>query len=281
LNALKSYGFPKNLNLNLIVLNDSASPKKYKAVIHWNSEKPGMTQSGRMGMSRILIVDDEPLITDSLSYSLKREGFEVRAVGDATVALNEVQDFQPELVVLDIMLPGMSGFEFCRRLRAYSATPVIMLTARGEEIDRVLGLEVGADDYLAKPFSFRELLARIRSILRRVQLDRQITQLQPVDLGRLSLDPVARRVFRGGQELQLSAREFDLLSILMKNAGRALSREELLTQVWGDDWIGDPRTLDVHVRWLRLKIEEDPASPQYIQTVRGYGYRFAGVEELN
>jgi DNA-binding response OmpR family regulator len=234
-----------------------------------------------MGMSRILIVDDEPLITDSLSYSLKREGFDVRAVGDATAALDEVQEFQPELVVLDIMLPGMSGFEFCRRLRAYSATPVIMLTARGEEIDRVLGLEVGADDYLAKPFSFRELLARIRSILRRVQLDRQITQLQPVDLGRLSLDPVARRVFRGGQELQLSAREFDLLSILMKNAGRALSREELLTQVWGDDWIGDPRTLDVHVRWLRLKIEEDPASPQYIQTVRGYGYRFAGVEELN
>jgi DNA-binding response OmpR family regulator len=232
-------------------------------------------------MSRILIVDDEPLITDSLSYSLKREGFDVRAVGDATAALDEVQEFQPELVVLDIMLPGMSGFEFCRRLRAHSATPVIMLTARGEEIDRVLGLEVGADDYLAKPFSFRELLARIRSILRRVQLDRQLTQLQPVDLGRLSLDPVARRVFRGGQELQLSAREFDLLSILMKNAGRALSREELLTLVWGDDWIGDPRTLDVHVRWLRLKIEEDPASPQYIQTVRGYGYRFAGLEELN
>jgi DNA-binding response OmpR family regulator len=232
-------------------------------------------------MSRILIVDDEPLITDSLSYSLKREGFDVRAVGDATAALEEVQEFQPELVVLDIMLPGMSGFEFCRRLRAHSATPVIMLTARGEEIDRVLGLEVGADDYLAKPFSFRELLARIRSILRRVQLDRQLTQLQPVDLGRLSLDPVARRVFRGGQELQLSAREFDLLSILMKNAGRALSREELLTLVWGDDWIGDPRTLDVHVRWLRLKIEEDPASPQYIQTVRGSGYRFAGLEELN
>jgi DNA-binding response OmpR family regulator len=232
-------------------------------------------------MSRVLIVDDEPLITDSLTYSLKREGFDARAVGDATQGLREVEEFQPDLVVLDIMLPGMSGFEFCRRLRTYSSTPVIMLTARGEEIDRVLGLEVGADDYLAKPFSFRELLARIRSILRRVQLDRQATQLQPVDLGRLSLDPVSRRVFRNGQELQLSAREFDLLSILMKNAGRALSREELLTQVWGDDWIGDPRTLDVHVRWLRLKVEEDPAIPQYIQTVRGYGYRFAGAEELN
>jgi DNA-binding response OmpR family regulator len=232
-------------------------------------------------MSRILLVDDEPLITDSLTYSLKREGFDVRAVGEASQALLEVQDFQPDLVVLDVMLPGMSGYEFCRRLRTYSPTPVIMLTARGEEIDRVLGLEVGADDYLAKPFSFRELLARIRAILRRVQLDRQVTQLQPVDLGRLSLEPVSRRVFKGDQELQLSAREFDLLSILMKNAGRALSREELLTQVWGDDWIGDPRTLDVHVRWLRLKIEEDPASPQYIQTVRGFGYRFAGPEELD
>jgi DNA-binding response OmpR family regulator len=231
-------------------------------------------------MSRILIVDDEPLITDSLSYSLKREGFDVRAVGDGAQGLQEVEDFQPDLVVLDIMLPGMSGFEFCRRLRTSRTTPVIMLTARGEEIDRVLGLEVGADDYLAKPFSFRELLARIRSLMRRVQLDRQASQIQAVDLGRLSLDPVSRRVFRGGQELQLSTREFDLLSLLMKNAGRALSRDELLTQVWGSDWIGDPRTLDVHVRWLRIKIEEDPASPQYIQTVRGFGYRFAGVEEL-
>ncbi len=231
-------------------------------------------------MSRILLVDDEPLITDSLTYSLRREGFDVKAVGDGSAALHEVQEFQPDLIVLDIMLPGMSGYEFCRRLRTYSATPVIMLTARGEEIDRVLGLEVGADDYLAKPFSFRELLARIRAIMRRVQLDRQANQLQTIELGRLSLDPISRRVFRRDQELQLSAREFDLLSLLMKNAGRALSREELLTQVWGDDWIGDPRTLDVHVRWLRLKIEEDPATPQYIQTVRGYGYRFAGPEEL-
>lgn len=231
-------------------------------------------------MTRILLVDDEPLITDSLSYSLRKEGFEVKAVGDGMVVLQEVQDFQPDLLVLDLMLPGMSGLEICQRLRAKSSIPVIMLTARGEEIDRVLGLEVGADDYLAKPFSFRELLARIRSILRRVELDRQAAQLQQISLGRLSLDPVARRVFKGEQELQLSAREFDLLSVLMKNAGRALSREELLAEVWGEDWIGDPRTLDVHVRWLRLKTEEDPASPQYIQTVRGHGYRFAGPEEL-
>jgi DNA-binding response OmpR family regulator len=231
-------------------------------------------------VTRILLVDDEPLITDSLSYSLRKEGFEVKAIGDGLVVLQEVQEFQPDLLVLDLMLPGMSGLEICQRLRAKSSIPVIMLTARGEEIDRVLGLEVGADDYLAKPFSFRELLARIRSILRRVELDRQAAQMQQINLGRLSLDPVARRVFKSEQELQLSAREFDLLSALMKNAGRALSREELLAEVWGEDWIGDPRTLDVHVRWLRLKVEEDPASPQYIQTVRGHGYRFAGPEEL-
>jgi DNA-binding response OmpR family regulator len=231
-------------------------------------------------LTRILLVDDEPLITDSLSYSLRKEGYEVKAVGDGSVVLAEVQDFVPDLIVLDLMLPGMSGLEICQRLRAKSTIPVIMLTARGEEIDRVLGLEVGADDYLAKPFSFRELLARIRSILRRVEMDRQTSQFQQITLGRLSLDPVARRVYKGDRELQLSAREFDLLSVLMRNAGRALSREELLSEVWGTDWIGDPRTLDVHVRWLRLKIEEDPASPLFIQTVRGHGYRFAGPEEL-
>lgn len=227
-----------------------------------------------------MLVDDEPLITDSLTYSLRREGYEVRAVGDGPSALEEAEKFEPDLIVLDIMLPGMSGLEVCRRLRTHSTTPVIMLTARGEEIDRVLGLEVGADDYLAKPFSFRELLARIRSILRRVELDKQTAQIQAMTIGNLTLDPVSRRVFKGEQELQLSAREFDLLTNLMKNAGRALSREELLADVWGDDWIGDPRTLDVHVRWLRLKVEEDPASPHYIQTVRGHGYRFAGPEEL-
>jgi DNA-binding response OmpR family regulator len=232
-------------------------------------------------MTTILLVDDEPLIIDSLTYSLKREGFDVKVAYDGTQALQSVQEYEPDLIVLDLMLPDISGLEVCRRIRTGRTTPVIMLTARGEEIDRVLGLEVGADDYLAKPFSFRELLARIRSTLRRVELDRQASQLQPVTLRQLSLDPVARRVFKGDQELQLSAREFDLLAILMKNAGRALNRDELLTQVWGEEWIGDPRTLDVHVRWLRLKVEEDPASPQYIQTVRGYGYRFVGPEELD
>ncbi len=233
-------------------------------------------------MTLILLVDDELLITDSLTYSLKREGFEVKAVADGNSALTAIEEQMPDLVVLDLMLPDISGFEVCRRLRAISTTPVIMLTARGEEIDRVLGLEVGADDYLAKPFSFRELLARIYALLRRVALDRQVMQPQvhALTLRQLSLDLSARRVFMGEQELQLSTREFDLLAILMKNAGRAMSRDELIDQVWGEDWTGDARTLDVHVRWLRLKIEEDPASPQYIQTVRGFGYRFAGPEEL-
>src|SRR5512139_1863797 len=186
-------------------------------------------------MTRILLVDDEPLITDSLSYSLKREGFEVKAVGDGEQALKELREFDPDLVVLDIMLPGINGLEVCRRIRATNSTPVIMLTARGEEMDRILGLEVGADDYLAKPFSFRELLARIRSILRRVEMDRQTAQFQPVTVGDLTIDPIARRAFSGSQELQLSAREFDLLSILMRNAGRALNRDELLSMVWGED----------------------------------------------
>jgi len=222
-------------------------------------------------LTKILLVDDEVLITDSLSYSLQREGFEVRSVIDGAQALKASAEFDPDLIVLDLILPDMSGFEVCRRLRATTTTPVIMLTARSEEIDRILGLEVGADDYLAKPFSFRELLARIRATLRRVEMDRQLSQAQPVDLRTLRLDPIARRVYKLDQ---------DLLNVLMKNAGRALSREELLAQVWGEEWIGDPRTLDVHVRWLRLKIEDDPASPQYLQTVRGYGYRFAGPEEL-
>jgi len=232
-------------------------------------------------LTLILLVDDEQLIIDSLTYSLKREGFDVEAVTDGLSAIKAIEELNPDLIVLDLMLPDISGLEVCRRLRQSRTTPVIMLTARGEEIDRVLGLEVGADDYLAKPFSFRELLARIHATLRRVELDRHRHVPQQISLRKLSLDPVARRLFKDEEELQLSAREFDLLAILMKNAGRAMSRDELITQVWGDDWVGDPRTLDVHVRWLRLKIEEDPASPQYIQTVRGYGYRFAGPEELS
>jgi DNA-binding response OmpR family regulator len=235
-------------------------------------------------LALILLVDDETLITDSLSYSLKREGFQVEAAADGLSALKAIEELKPDLIVLDLMLPDISGLEVCRRLRTTTSVPVIMLTARGEEIDRVLGLEVGADDYLAKPFSFRELLARIHALLRRVALDRQVTkppQPQLTVMGQLSLDSAGRRAFKEDQELQLSTREFDLLAILIKHAGRAMSREELIKLVWGEDWAGDLRTLDVHVRWLRMKVEADPASPKYIQTVRGYGYRFASLEELS
>ena len=232
-------------------------------------------------MPRILVVDDEPLIVDSLTYSLRQEGFEVEAVEDGESALALAPKFRPDVIVLDVMLPDINGREVCRRLRTFSAVPVIMLTARSDEIDRVLGLEVGADDYLVKPFSFRELSARIQAILRRVALDQKVDDASKfVDVGTLRLDVAARRAFKDGKEVLVSAREFDLLSTLMINMGQAISRSSLLNEIWGIDWVGDSRTLDVHIRWLRLKIENDPASPRFIQTVRGYGYRFALPEEL-
>jgi len=231
-------------------------------------------------LTSILVVDDEPVIMESLAYSLRREGYEVTVTPDGVEALDLFDKIHPDLVVLDIMLPGVDGLEVCRRLRARSSVPIIMLTARGDEVDRILGLEIGADDYLPKPFSFRELLARIRSLVRRVALDTQADEQGMIKIGSLTLDPVARRVQKNHEDLQVSAREFDLLYFLMMQAGRACSRQELLNQVWGEDWSGDPRTLEVHIRWLRLKVEDDPTSPVYIQTVRGYGYRFVSPDEL-
>ncbi len=231
-------------------------------------------------MSRILIVDDEPMITESLTYSLRREGYDVVTALDGQQALNIFDECHPDMIVLDVRLPGMDGLEVCRRLRAKSPVPIIMLTALGNELDRVVGLEVGADDYLPKPFSFRELLARIRSMFRRVELDHSIRRPNSVQVGNLRIDQTSRRVFKNDAEIQLSAREFDLLSLLMSQSGRAVSRDEIILQVWGSDWSGDPRTLEVHIRWLRLKIEDDPTSPHYVQTVRGYGYRFIGSEEI-
>ena len=231
-------------------------------------------------MTSILVVDDEPVIMESLAYSLRREGYEVTVSPNGLEALELFDKIHPDLVVLDIMLPGIDGLEVCRRLRARSSVPIIMLTARGDEVDRILGLEIGADDYLPKPFSFRELLARIHSVVRRVELDTQIEEQEIIKIGDLVQDPVARRVQKNEQDVQLSAREFDLLDFLMRQAGRACSRQELLNKVWGEDWSGDPRTLEVHIRWLRLKVEDDPTNPIYIQTVRGYGYRFVSPDEL-
>lgn len=232
-----------------------------------------------MTAKKILVIDDEPLITESLEYSLKQEGFQVVVAHDGHQALEVAREEAPDLIVLDIMLPGMDGWETCRRLRQESTVPIIMLTARGQEIDRVLGLEMGADDYLAKPFSFRELLARIRAVFRRMAFE-ETAETPQIQIGDVHLDVAAHKVYKKKQELTLTKMEYDLLHVLMSHAGRVVSRADLLDQVWGVEWLGDTRTLDVHIRWVREKVEEDPSQPRYVQTVRGVGYRFATPEEL-
>lgn len=225
----------------------------------------------------ILLIEDDEGIAEPLIFGLESEGFRVLHATDGHQGLHLARTASPAVVLLDVMLPGVDGFSLCRTLRRESALPILMLTARGQELDRVMGLELGADDYIVKPFSFRELVARVRAILRRRQLDRGETPA-PLDrlvIGEIVLDRTARQVWRAGRPVELTQREFNLLGALMEHAGQAMSRQELLNLVWGEDWIGDPRTLDVHIRWLREKIEDDPAAPRYIQTVRGYGYRFA------
>ncbi len=226
--------------------------------------------------TRILLVEDDEEIAEPLVFGLRKEGCEVLHAADGTQGLALARGGQPDLVLLDVMLPGIDGFRLCRLLREESAVPVIMLTARGQELDRVMGLELGADDYVVKPFSFRELMARVRATLRRRELDRGTAPLvaERVVVGGIALDRAARLAWRDGHPVELTPREFDLLAALMERCGQAVPRAELFDRVWGDGWIGDPRTLDVHVRWLREKLEADPSAPRYLQTVRGYGYRF-------
>lgn len=230
----------------------------------------------------ILVVDDEPTITDPLKYTLRKEGYRVLVAHDGNEGLRLAREAQPDVVVLDILLPKLNGWEVCRTLRAESTVPILMLTARGEEVDRVLGLELGADDYVVKPFSARELLARIGAILRRRELDAQEEPRLPkrVTIGWLTLDDERHQVLRNGVPQELRLKEYELLRVLMQHAGKTLARQELIDRVWGEDWVGDSRTLDVHVRWLREKIEGNPGQPVYIQTVRGVGYRFATPEEV-
>jgi DNA-binding response OmpR family regulator len=229
----------------------------------------------------ILVVDDEISLQETLAYNLRRQGYEVVTVGDGLVALETARSLKPDLIVLDLMLPGMDGFEVCRQLRRESTIPVLMLTARDDEIDRVVGLEVGADDYLTKPFSMRELIARVKAMLRRVKMIREEVEPQaqasssPVlRFDTLEIDPVRREVSLKGDLLSLKPREFDLLFYLAQHSGQVLSRDTLLDQIWGWQFTGASRTVDVHVRWLREKIEEDPANPRRILTIRGAGYRF-------
>ena len=226
-------------------------------------------------MPKILIVEDEATVRDTLALNLRAEGFDVLSAGDGVTGLRLAREQTPDLIVLDLMLPELDGLSLCRMLRRDSQVPIIMLTARGTEMDKITGLETGADDYVVKPFSLGELLARVRANLRRATTDTRAaaSRLQSADL---VLDLLGRRATLNGVEVKLTHREFDLLAELMRNQGAVLSRDLLLTRVWGYDYVGDSHTVDVHIRWLREKIEIDPSAPQRLTTVRGVGYRFEG-----
>ncbi|HPH94521.1 MAG TPA: response regulator transcription factor [Anaerolineaceae bacterium] len=228
---------------------------------------------------KILIIEDEVSLQETLAYNFRKQGYEVETAGDGLQGLEAARRIHPDLIILDIMLPGMDGYEVCRTLRQEMKTPVIMLTARDDEIDRVVGLEVGADDYMSKPFSMRELTAQVKAILRRVRMERETSQtstFQGLTFGDLVIDLNRHEVSLRGVPVTLKPKEFELLTFLAQNRGTALSRETVLQRVWGWDYIGDSRTVDVHVRWLREKIEADPTNPTRIVTVRGAGYRFEG-----
>ena len=232
----------------------------------------------------ILIVEDERALRDTLSYNLKKDGFAVEAVKDGRSALEAARRLKPDLIILDLMLPEIDGFEVCRILRKEMITPILMLTARDDEIDRVVGLEVGADDYLTKPFSMRELMARVKAQLRRsrllreeiVKTDASNKQQEKLTFGNLIINMTRREVKLDNEPLQLKPQEYDLLVFFAEHREQMLSREFILERVWGWDFIGDSRTVDVHVRWLRQKIEDDSSKPTRIVTVRGGGYRFEG-----
>jgi two-component system, OmpR family, response regulator RegX3 len=225
-------------------------------------------------LARVLVVEDEEAYSDALSYMLRREGFEVSVAATGTDALIEFDRTGADIVLLDLMLPEMSGTEVCRRLRQKSNVPVIMITARDSEIDKVVGLEIGADDYVTKPYSPRELVARIRAVLRRQTGD--TGELTPPSLaaGPVRMDVDRHVVTVAGDAVQLPLKEFELLELLLRNAGRVLTRGQLIDRVWGADYVGDTKTLDVHVKRLRSKIEPEPSMPRYIVTVRGLGYKF-------
>lgn len=224
-------------------------------------------------MQNILLVEDDSTLAETLRYNLEREGYGVLLAHDGATGLELARREQPDLLILDIMLPRLDGFSICRILRQEGDLPILMLTARQDEVDRIAGLELGADDYVSKPFSLGELLARVRAILRRTDR-RPGGNREILEAGVLRIDTGSRRAWRAGSELSLSQKEFDLLTCLVRNRGMALSRDVLLERVWGYDFIGDSRTVDVHIRWLREKVELDPGKPIYIQTVRGIGYRF-------
>jgi len=227
-------------------------------------------------MRTVLIVEDEPTVRETLAESLVEDGLRVTTAADGPQALERFRADKPDLVLLDLMLPGMSGIEVCRILRAESSVPILMLTARDSELDKVLGLELGADDYVTKPFSLRELQARIRALLRRSEVPATGAADEPrtVDLGQVQVDLGGHQILRDGKPLAVKPKAFELLAFLLRNAGQVFSREQLLERVWGYEYAGETRTVDVHVHWLRKQIEDDAATPRFIQTVRGVGYVF-------
>lgn len=222
---------------------------------------------------KILLVEDEPPIAESVAYSLKSEGFTVEIAFDGLDAISAFRSFSPDLIVLDLMLPRLSGIEVCRNIRKESNVPIIMLTAKSDELDRIVGLEMGADDYVLKPFSTRELIARIRAVLRRAETIYEDEHSAALHVGGIDMDMARRRVSVDGVQMHLPLKQFELLKVLMMNKDKVLSREDLFRKVWDVDAVYDTSSLDVHVRWLREKIEKDPSHPRYIRTVRGIGYR--------
>jgi len=229
----------------------------------------------RGAMKRILVVDDEPTLVATLRYNLEREGYQVVTASDGDSGLSLARSDRPDLVILDLMLPVIDGFEVCRLLRREMTVPILMLTAKADEVDKVVGLELGADDYVTKPFSMRELLARVRALLRRAETAPAV-DVELLAAGNLQVDLRRREASRQGRVLTLKPKEYELLLFLLRNRGRAFTREQLLDQIWGYDFVGDTRTVDVHVRWLRQKIEDEPAKPTRLITIRGVGYRFDG-----
>jgi len=227
-------------------------------------------------MTRILLVEDEPDLADPLAYLLRREGFEVEIAEDGPDAVTAFRERGADIVLLDLMLPRMPGTEVCRQIRSTSAVPIIMLTAKDSEVDIVVGLELGADDYITKPYSTRELLARMRAVLRRVVQAESDLEERVLDGGRVTLDIDRHTVTVAGNEISIPLKEFELLEVLMRNSGRVLTRGQLIDRVWGSDYFGDTKTLDVHIKRIRSRIEENPGDPVMLVTVRGLGYRFEG-----
>ena len=225
---------------------------------------------------KVLVVDDEMPIVEAVAYNLRKEGFQTATAGNAEQCMESFRTFQPDLIVLDVMLPSASGFDICRALRKHSNVPIIMLTARADEMDRVVGLELGADDYIVKPFSMRELLARVKTILRRAGNTPEAAPERPIQDGDLIIDPARFEVRVGDRRVDLSPKEFELLRFLVTHPDQVFSRQSLLDRVWGTDAYVEDRTVDVHIRWLREKVEVEPSRPERIITVRGVGYKVRG-----